>query len=68
MEGIKLTIVGAGSSYTPELLEELAHIQEQLPVRMIMLYDIDPNRLEIMHGFCQRFAKKLGQPLTSKSW
>lgn len=60
MEGIKLTIVGAGSSYTPELLEELAGFQDRLPVRQIMLYDIDEKRLEIMLGFCRRFAGKLG--------
>lgn len=60
MEGIKLTIVGAGSSYTPELLEELAGFQDRLPVRQIMLYDIDEKRLEIMLGFCRRFAEKLG--------
>lgn len=60
MEGIKLTIVGAGSSYTPELLEELAGYQEKLHVREIMLYDIDEKRLEIMHSFCLRFAQKLG--------
>ena len=56
MNGLKLTIVGAGSSYTPELLEELARCQEKFPVREIMLYDIDERRLEIMHSFCQRFA------------
>jgi 6-phospho-beta-glucosidase len=60
MNGLKLTIVGAGSSYTPELLEELAAYRETLPVREIMLYDIDERRLEIMHGFSIRFANKLG--------
>ena len=56
MQGMKFTIVGAGSSYTPELLEEMALRREQLPVRELMLDDIDEKRLEIMEGFCGRFA------------
>ena len=57
---MKFTIVGAGSSYTPELLEEMAVRRDTLPVKEIVLYDIDEKRLNIMHGFCERFAKKLG--------
>ena len=57
---MKFTIVGAGSSYTPELLDEMAARKEQLPVREIVLYDINEKRLEIMTGFCKRFAKHLG--------
>ena len=67
MQGMKFTIVGAGSSYTPELLEEMALRREQLPVRELMLYDIDEKRLEIMEGFCGRFAEKLGLSLEIKS-
>lgn len=59
-KGIKFTIVGAGSSYTPELLEELSRYQDRLPVREVMLYDINGQRLDIMAGFCRRFAEKLG--------
>ena len=41
MQGMKFTIVGAGSSYTPELLEEMALRREQLPVAGTRsLYDI----------------------------
>ena len=54
MDGMKFTIVGAGSSYTPELLDEMAMRKEQLPVREVMLYDIDEKRLESMEGFCRR--------------
>lgn len=60
MNGMKFTIVGAGSSYTPELIEELAARKEQLPVKEIMLYDIDEKRLDIMTGFCRRFSQKKG--------
>lgn len=60
MEKFKLVIVGAGSSYTPELLEELAHRKDSIQAKEIMLYDIDPKRLQIMEGFCKRYAKHLG--------
>lgn len=57
---MKFTIIGAGSSYTPELLDEMAARSEMLPVKEISLYDIDEKRLEIMAGFCRRFAKHKG--------
>ncbi len=57
---MKLTIVGAGSSYTPELIEEMIRRRDTLPVRELVLYDIDDRRLDIMTGFCRRFADKRG--------
>ncbi len=57
---MKFTIVGAGSSYTPELLDEMGARKDSLPVKDIVLYDINEERLEIMTGFCRRFAKQLG--------
>lgn len=57
---MKFTIVGAGSSYTPELIDELAVRKDSLPVGEVALYDIDEERLDIMAGFCQRFSRKLG--------
>ena len=55
---MKISIVGAGSSYTPELLEEMCNRRDSLPVKEIVLYDINKERLDIMTGFCQRFAAK----------
>lgn len=57
---MKLTIVGAGSSYTPELIEEMILRRDSLPVSELVLYDINEKRLEIMTGFCRRFADKRG--------
>lgn len=64
---MKFTVVGAGSSYTPELLDELAVRKDQLPVDEMVLYDIDEKRLEIMTGFCRRFAKKKGLAVPIRS-
>lgn len=60
MKKMKFTVVGAGSSYTPELIEEFARRRETLSVGEIVLYDIDEKRLEIMEGFCKRFSNKQG--------
>ena len=59
-EPMKFTIVGAGSSYTPELIEEMANRRDTLPVKELVLYDIDPERLSVMGGFVGRYAKRLG--------
>lgn len=60
MDKFKLSIIGAGSSYTPELLEELANRGESLQAKEIVLYDINEERLGIMEGFCKRYAAHLG--------
>ena len=44
MEKMKFAIIGAGSSYTPELIEEMSNRREELPVGELMLYDIDANK------------------------
>lgn len=57
---IRLTIIGAGSSYTPELLEMLGIMRDTIPLEQITLMDIDAERLRIMHGFTSRFLKNIG--------
>lgn len=56
---MKFTIIGAGSSYTPEILERLAEMREELPVTDITLMDINEERLNTVSGFCERYAKHL---------
>jgi 6-phospho-beta-glucosidase len=60
MSALKIAVIGAGSSYTPEIIEEIHRRHERFPVTQITLMDIDPDRLEIMLGFCRRFAAHLG--------
>jgi 6-phospho-beta-glucosidase len=60
MHPLKIAIIGAGSSYTPEIIEELAARRERLPVTQLALMDIDESRLETVAGFCRRFASHLG--------
>src|SRR5215211_73439 len=58
--GTKVTVVGGGSTYTPELVEGFARRSERLPVDELVLLDIDPERLEIVGGLAGRMLERLG--------
>jgi len=67
-QALKLCIVGAGSSYTPELVEGiLARSEGELPITTLCLTDVDANRLEIMAGLSRRMAEHRGRALTIQS-
>ncbi len=51
---MKLTIIGAGSTYSPELAGGLAQNKADLPVDELALMDIDPERLGVVGGFIKR--------------
>ncbi len=61
---MKLTVVGGGSSYTPELLDGLFTRLDKIPVTEVWLMDRDGKRLDINAGFAQRMAKRHGSPFT----
>ena len=58
--GIKLAIIGAGSTYCPELMQGLIHRKEFLPLDELRLCDIDESRLHIVAGFCERVLQQSG--------
>jgi 6-phospho-beta-glucosidase len=58
--GVKVAVVGGGSTYTPELIEGLATRSERLPVDELVLLDIDPERLEVVGGLAKRMLDRLG--------
>jgi len=60
--GTKVTVVGAGSTYTPELVEGFARRAERLPVDELVLLDIDRERLEVVGGLAGRMLDRLGWP------
>jgi 6-phospho-beta-glucosidase len=60
---MKLTIIGAGSSYTPELVQGLIDHYESLPFSRLALMDIDQRRLDILASLSQRMIAKADLPV-----
>ena len=57
---MKLAVIGAGSTYTPELVSGLMREQERIGVRELVLHDIDPGRLEAVGGLATRMLERQG--------
>lgn len=62
---LKITIIGGGSSYTPEFLEGLINRYDELPVRELWLVDLEErlDRLEIIGELGRRMADKSNVPI-----
>ena len=60
MNQLKIAVIGAGSSYTPELIEGLIARRATLPVNRLCLMDIDPEKLRIVGGLACRMLKAAG--------
>jgi 6-phospho-beta-glucosidase len=63
---IKVSIIGAGSVYTPELLEMMGKLRDKINIQELRLMDINDERLEIMYGFTDRFLKNINYKLDLK--
>ncbi|MCG8924366.1 6-phospho-beta-glucosidase [Lentzea sp. CC55] len=59
---MKLTVVGGGSTYTPELIDGIAGRRTSLAVDEIVLVDPDQHRLGIVGPFSQRLLDHAGHP------
>ena len=59
---MKLTVVGGGSTYTPELIDGFARLRDTLPVEELVLVDPAPERLELVGGLARRIFAKQGHP------
>ncbi|CNL59137.1 6-phospho-beta-glucosidase [Yersinia pseudotuberculosis] len=62
MNTFKITIIGGGSSYTPELVDGLIQRIEQLPVTELALVDVEQGRqkVEIIAALTQRMLARHG--------
>ena len=58
--GLKVTVVGGGSTYTPELIDGIGHRSDRLPVDELCLLDIDPERLAVVGGMARRMVERQG--------
>ncbi len=59
---MKITVIGGGSTYTPELVNGFLTRAERLPITELWLMDIDKERLDIVGGFAERMVKAKGEP------
>lgn len=59
---MKVTVVGGGSTYTPELIEGLIQEATSLSLQTVALYDIDEQRLQNVGNFVKRMVEAKGSP------
>ncbi|UXY27626.1 6-phospho-beta-glucosidase [Streptomyces sp. HUAS TT20] len=57
---MKLTVVGGGSTYTPELIDGFARLRDTLPIEELVLVDPAAERLELVGGLARRIFAKQG--------
>jgi len=57
---VKLAVIGAGSTYTPELVSGLMRERERVGVHDLVLHDIDPERREVVGGLARRILERQG--------
>lgn len=53
---MKMTVIGAGSTYTPELVSHMT----RLPIDELSLHDVDAERLSIVGGLARRMLERRG--------
>src|SRR5512132_2065949 len=58
--GVKVAVVGGGSTYTPELVEGFVTRTDRLPVDELVLLDIDAERLAIVGALAERMMRRAG--------
>ena len=61
--GLKVTVVGGGSTYTPELIEGIARRTDVLPVDELVLLDPAAERLGIVAGLARRMLARVGSTI-----
>jgi 6-phospho-beta-glucosidase len=57
---MKVAVIGGGSTYTPELVSGLSRERERLPIRELVLQDIDAERREVVGGLAARMLEREG--------
>ena len=58
--GLKIAVVGGGSTYTPELVQGFATREDRLPLDELVLFDIDQERLGVVGGLAGRMLARAG--------
>ncbi len=58
--GVKVAVVGGGSTYTPELVEGFVRRADRFPIDELALLDVDPERLAVVGGLAGRMLDRAG--------
>lgn len=58
--GLKIVVVGGGSTYTPELVDGISRRSTRLATDELVLYDTDPVRREVVGGLAERMLRRGG--------
>ena len=58
--GIKVAVVGGGSTYTPELVEGLCDHEDRMVVDDLVLLDPSEERREVVGGLSERILRQRG--------
>ncbi len=61
---MKVTVIGGGSTYTPELIDGFIRSAEKLDLTEVVLLDTDPERLKVVGEFSQRMTAHARAPFT----
>jgi 6-phospho-beta-glucosidase len=64
---MKLTVIGGGSTYTPELVDGIARLSRDVKISELVLVDPDAERLSVVGPFSGRIMARYGYPATV-SW
>jgi 6-phospho-beta-glucosidase len=57
---MKISVIGAGSTYTPELVEGLLAERDSIPLTRLSLMDVDGERLGVLAGLVERMVAAAG--------
>ena len=57
---MKLTVIGGGSTYTPELVDGFARLRSLLPLTELCLVDPSASRVELVAGVSRRMFARYG--------
>jgi 6-phospho-beta-glucosidase len=57
---MKIAVIGAGSTYTPELVSGLSRERDRIDVHELALHDIDDERREVVGGLAARMLERQG--------
>jgi 6-phospho-beta-glucosidase len=57
---MKIAVIGAGSTYTPELVSGLSRERDRIDVSELALHDIDAERREVVGGMAARMLERQG--------